>query len=43
MLARWHAKLKHWYAVRHVGTFIGTLVRKNEKLPRFWQVGTEAR
>ena len=27
----------------HVGTFIGTLARKNEKLARFWHVGTLAR
>ena len=36
LLAHWHASLKHWYAVWHVGTFIGTLTRKNEKLARFW-------
>ena len=27
----------------HVGTFIGTLARNNEKLARFWGVGTHAR
>ena len=37
-LARWHAKLKHWHGVWHVGTFIGTLAHKNEKLARFWHV-----
>ena len=42
-LARWHAKLKHWHAVWQIGTFIGTLSRKNEKLTRFWHVGTQAR
>ena len=26
----------HW----HVSTFIGTLARKNEKLPRFWHIDT---
>ena len=29
--------------LRHVGTFMGTLVRKNEKLARFWHAGTLAR
>ena len=38
-LARWHAKLKHWQAVWHVST----LTRKNEKLSRFWHVGTQKR
>ena len=41
-LAR-HAKLKHWHAVWHVGTFIEIFARKNEKFARFWQVGTQAR
>ena len=27
----------------HVGTFIGTLERKNEKLAHFWHVGMHAR
>ena len=40
LLARWHAKLKNWHAVQHVGMFIDTLARKNEKLARFWHVGT---
>ena len=34
-LASWDAKLKHWHAIRHVGAFIGTLARKNEKLTHF--------
>ena len=42
-LARWHAKLKHWHVFWHVDTFFGTLVRKNEKLARFWHVGAQAR
>ena len=42
-LARWHTKLKHWYVLWHVGTFFGTLTRKNKKLARFWHVGTQAR
>ena len=42
-LARWHAKLNHWLAVWHVGTFIDTLASKNEKLARSWHVGTQAR
>ena len=42
LLARWYTKLKHWHAVWHVGTFIGTLARKNEKLVLFWHVGTQA-
>ena len=43
LLTRWHVNLKHWHAVWHVGTLIGTLARKNEKLARFWYVGTQAR
>ena len=43
LLALWHANLKHWHAVRHVGTFIVTLARKIEKLARFWHVATKAR
>ena len=49
----WLANLKNWHALRRLhaklknrhtfGTFIGTLARKNEKLARFWQVGTLAR
>ena len=35
VLARLHAKLKHWHAVWHVGRFIGKLARKNEKLIYF--------
>ena len=35
-MARWHI---YW----HVGMFIGTLTRKNEKFARFWQVGTQVR
>ena len=42
-LKNWHAKLKRWHAVWHVGTFIGTLARKNENLARFRQVGTQTR
>ena len=42
-LTRWHAKLKHWHALWHVGTFFGMLTRKNENLARFWHVGTQAR
>ena len=38
-LAHWHAKLKHWNAVWHAGM----LARKNEKLARFWHVGTQSR
>ena len=37
LLARRHAKLKHWHAV------CVHLKNKNEKLARFWHVGTEAR
>ena len=37
------SQLKHWLAVWYVGTFISTLARKNEKLARFWDVGTQAR
>ena len=40
LLARWHSKLENWHAF---GTFIGTLACKNEKLARFWHVGTWAR
>ena len=40
LLAGWHVKLKNWHAVWHVGMFIGTLARKNEKLARFLHVGT---
>ena len=37
LLTRRHAMLKHWHAVWvH-------LKNKNEKLARFWHVGTEAR
>ena len=43
LLARWHAKLKHWHATWHVSTFIGTLARENEKLARFWHDDTQAR
>ena len=35
-LARSHAKLKHWHAAWH----FGMLARKNEKLARFWHIGT---
>ena len=45
-LALWYARLKYWYAVWHVGLFIGTLAHKNSKLARFWRVkhaGTQAR
>ena len=38
-LARSHAKLKHWHVVWH----FGTLARRNEKLARFWHVGTQTR
>ena len=34
-MARWHV---YW----HVCMFTGTLARKNEKLARFWHVGTQA-
>ena len=34
-MARWHAKLKHWQVSQHVGTFIGTLAPKNQKLAPF--------
>ena len=40
-LARWHAKLKNWH-VWHFGTFIGMLLRKNEKLVH-WHTDTSAR
>ena len=39
-MARWHAKLKNWHAVWHVGMFIGTLARENEKLARVRHVCT---
>ena len=38
LLASWHGKLKHCHTILHVGTFIGTLPRKDEKLARFWHV-----
>ena len=41
LLARRHAKLKYWHVLWHVGTFIGTLARKNEKLARFYHVHTQ--
>ena len=43
LLARWQTKLKNWLAVWHIDTFIGTLVRKNEKLACYWCIGTQAR
>ena len=43
LLARWHAKLKNWQVTWDVGTFVGTLTRKNEKLARFWHVDRQAR
>ena len=49
-LAWWHAKLKNWHAVLHVGmpswkigTSYGTLARKNETLARFWDNDTQVR
>ena len=36
LLASWHSKLKHWHLILQVGTFIGTLSPKDEKLARFW-------
>ena len=34
--------MRHWHTVQHVGTFIGTLACKNEKLTRFWHVDKQA-
>lgn len=34
LLAGWHAKLKNWHVLQHVGTFIGMPESKNEKLAR---------
>ena len=36
-------KIGTLYALQHVGTFIGTFARKNEKLAHFWYVRTQAR
>ena len=35
LFACWHTKLKHWYVVQHVDTFIDMVVRKNQRLARF--------
>ena len=40
-LAWWHAKLKHWHAIWHIGMFIGTFPGKNEKMAH-WNAGTLA-
>ena len=37
---RWYAKLKHWHAVWHVGTYIGTLARWNVKMRSWHAFGT---
>ena len=43
LLANWHAKLKQWHALEHIGMFIGLLAGKNVKLERFWHFGMQAR
>ena len=43
LLPRWDATLKYWHVVWYVGTFIGTLARKNDKLALFWHFGMLAR
>ena len=39
--ACWHDNFKGWHAVWYIGMFISTLACKNEKLARFWHVGTQ--